>query len=186
VVDVSDEASVVAMFASIRAIGWAPRLLINNAGLSQKSLAVFTTGASARQILEVNLVGAFVVSREAVKAMQRQRFGRIVNLSSINVPLASAGGAIYNASKAGLESLGVSLAGECRQYDITINSIGLSLVAGTGMVESLDEKALEAKKVQLIKPKPIETAEIVAAIDYFASDTARNVTGQVLYFGGVR
>jgi len=82
--------------------------------------------------------------------------------------------------------MGRSLANECRAHDITVNSIGLSLVADTGMVESLSETALAAKQAHLLKPKLLETAEIVAAINFFASVEARNITGQLLYFGGTR
>ena len=184
--DVSDELAVAEMFADLRAKGFVPRLLVNNAALDQKSLATLTSARVAKDILEVNLLGTFLICREALKLMQRHRFGRIVNLSSINVPLASVGSSLYNATKAGLDAMGRSLANECRAHDITVNSIGLSLVADTGMVESLSETALAAKQAHLLKPKLLETAEIVAAINFFASVEARNITGQLLYFGGTR
>ena len=184
--DVSDELSITKMFADLREAKYAPRLLVNNAALAQKSLAAFTSALMAREILNINLLGTFLVCREAIKLMQRHRFGRIVNLSSINVPLASVGSSIYNATKAGVDAMGSSFANECKAYDITVNSIGLSLVASTGMAESLSESALVAKQAHLLKPSLLETAEIMAAIDFFASAEARNITGQLLYFGGVR
>ena len=185
-VDVSDEVSIAKMFADMREVKLVPRLLVNNAALAQKSLATFTSALMAKEILEVNLLGTFLVCREMIKVMQRHRFGRIVNLSSINVPLASVGSSIYNATKAGLDAMGNSLANECKTYDITVNSIGLSLVANTGMADSLSEAALVAKQVHLLKPKLLETAEVLAAINFFASAEAKNITGQLLYFGGVR
>lgn len=185
-VDVSDELSITRMFADMRGAKMVPRLLVNNAALGQNSLTTFTSAQSAKQILEVNLLGTFLISRETLKLMQRHRFGRIVNLSSINVPLASVGSSLYNATKAGLDAMGCSLANECKTYDITINSIGLSLVANTGMAESLNEAALAAKQAHLLKPKLLETAEILAVINFFASAEAKNITGQLLYFGGVR
>jgi 3-oxoacyl-[acyl-carrier protein] reductase len=184
--DVSDDHSTANMFADMRDRKLVPRLLINNAALAQNTLTTFTSAQAAREILDVNLLGTFLICRETLKLMQRHRFGRIVNLTSINVPLASVGSSLYNATKAGLDAMGHSLANECKTYDITVNSIGLSLVANTGMVESLDEAAIAAKQVHLLKPKLLEVAEIVAAINFFASAEARNVTGQVLYFGGVR
>jgi 3-oxoacyl-[acyl-carrier protein] reductase len=174
------------MFASIRQAKLVPRLLINNAALSQKSLAAFTNAQSAQELLGVNLFGAFLVSKEAIRVMQRHRFGRIVNLTSINVPLASVGSSLYNASKAGLDALGHSLAAECKNYDITVNSLGLSMVAHTGMAVALDAAAIEVKCAPLLKPKLLETAEIVAAINFFAASESKNITGQQLYFGGVR
>ena len=185
-VNVSDELSISKMFADMRDSKLVPRLLVNNAALAQKSLATFTSSQTAKEILDVNLLGTFLICRETLKLMQRHGFGRIVNLSSINVPLASVGSSLYNATKAGLDAMGHSLANECKTYDITVNSIGLSLVADTGMSESLNEAVLAAKQKQLLKPKLLETAEIFAAINFFASKEARNITGQLLYFGGVR
>ena len=185
-VDMSDELSIAKMFSDIRETKFVPRLLVNNAALAQKSFATFTSALTAREILDVNLLGTFLICRETLKMMQRHRFGRIVNLSSINVPLASVGSSLYNATKAGLDAMGHSLANECKTYDITVNSIGLSLVVNTGMVESLGEAVLVAKQVHLLKPKLLETAEVIAAINFFASPEARNITGQLLYFGGVR
>lgn len=184
--DISDEQSIVAMFSGIREAQLVPRLVVNNAAVGQTSLATFTSAKTARDILDVNLFGTFLICREALKLMQRHRFGRIVNLSSINVPLASQGSALYNGTKAGLDAMGHSLANECKAYDITINSIGLSLVANTGMVESLTDAALSAKQLHLLKPQLLEVSEVVATINFLASAEAKNITGQLLYFGGVR
>jgi 3-oxoacyl-[acyl-carrier protein] reductase len=186
IADVSDELSVKKMFTAIREAKLIPRLLVNNAALAQKSLAVFTSALTAKEILEVNLYGTFLICRETLKIMQRHRYGRIVNLSSINVPLASAGSSLYNATKAGLDVMGKSLANECKGYDITVNTIGLSLLANTGMAQSLSEEAIVEKQKFLLKPNLLETTEIVAAINFFASAEAKNITGQKLYFGGIR
>ena len=185
-VDVSDELSIANMFTDMREKKFVPRLLVNNAALAQMKLTTFTSAQSARDILDVNLLGTFLVCREMLKLMQRHRFGRIVNLSSISVPLATVGNSLYNATKAGLDAMGHSLANECKTYDITVNSIGLSHVANTGMADALNDTAIAAVQGLLMKPTWLTTSEIVAAMDCFASPDARNITGQVLYFGGVR
>lgn len=184
-VDVSDEPSVVSMLKQITALKVPVNLLINNAGLTQASLGVLTRGASAQDILNTNLLGSFLVSREVLKLMQRQRFGRIVNLSSINVPLGSVGSALYNASKAGIEAMAKVLTRECGNVDITINTLGLSLVAGSGMLDSLSPQALAVKQEALLKPKVLEVEEIMHAINFFASPLARNISCETVYFGGV-
>jgi 3-oxoacyl-[acyl-carrier protein] reductase len=184
--DVSDEQSIIKMFTDIRQMKFVPRLLVNNAALAQMKLTPFTSTQAAREILNVNLFGTFLICREMLKLMQRHRFGRIVNLSSISVPLATVGNSLYNATKAGLDAMGHSLANECKKYDITVNSIGLSHVADTGMADALNEAAVEALHGLLMKSKLLTTSEILAAIDFFASREARNITGQILYFGGVR
>lgn len=184
-VDVSDEPGVVSMLKQIAALKVPVNLLINNAGLTQASLGILTRGASAQDILNTNLLGNFLVSRETLKLMQRQRYGRIVNFSSINVPLGSVGSALYNASKAGVEAMARALTRECGNVDITINTLGLSLVANSGMLDSLSPKALAAKQEALLKPKVLEVEEIMHAINFFASPLARNISCQTVYFGGV-
>lgn len=184
-VDVSDEVGVSAMIKAISALKLPVNLLINNAGLTQASLGILTRAASAQDILGTNLLGNFLVSREALKLMQRQRYGRIVNFSSINVPLGSVGSALYNASKAGVEAMAKVLTRECGNADITINTLGLSLVANSGMLESLSPKALAMKQDALLKPKVLEVEEIMHAINFFASPLARNISCQTVYFGGV-
>jgi len=184
--DISDDATVRAMFAAIASEDGRLDLLINNAGIGLSRLALLTSSAEFSSVLQVNLLGTFIVCREALRLMKRARFGRIVNFSSINVPLASVGGVAYNATKAALENMTVTLARECADEDITINCIGLSLVAGTGMIDALDAKALAAKQQGLIKPALIGNADVLHAIEFFAAPEARNITGQTIYFGGVR
>lgn len=185
VVDVGDESSVVSMIKQIAAFKVPVNLLINNAGISQASLGILTRTESAQDILRTNLLGNFLVSRETLKVMQRQRYGRIVNFSSINVPLGSVGSALYNASKAGVEAMAKALTRECGNADITINTLGLSLVANSGMLESLSAKALASKQESLLKPKVLEVEEVMHAINFFASPLARNISCQTVYFGGV-
>lgn len=184
-VDVSDEPGVVSMIMQITALKVPVNLLINNAGLTQASLGILTRAESAQNILNTNLLGNFLVSRETLKLMQRQRYGRIVNFSSINVPLGSVGSALYNASKAGVEAMAKVLTRECGKVDITINTLGLSLVPNSGMLDSLSPKALAAKQEALLKPKVLEVEEVMHAINFFASPLARNISCQTVYFGGV-
>jgi 3-oxoacyl-[acyl-carrier protein] reductase len=184
--DVTDEVSVCNMFREIAAKCGRLDLLINNAAMTKSHVALLTPLAEFASVVEVNLIGAFIVAREAIRLMKRTRFGRIINMSSINVPLASIGGAAYNASKAGLENMATTLSRECADDDITINCIGLSIVAGSGMAKSLNLAALTAKQQALIKPGSIDITDIIHAIEFFAAPQARNITGQTVYFGGVR
>lgn len=186
VVDISDEPSVVAMFRDIAALRVPLTLLVNNAGVSQASLGILTRATNAEAIIRTNLLGTFFVSREAIKLMQRQKYGRIVNFSSINVPLGSVGSSLYNASKAGVEAFSNVLARECGNADITINTLGLSLVSNSGMLGALGEKAMSAKQSNMLKPKVLEIDEILHAVNFFASPLASNLTCQTLYFGGLR
>ena len=184
VLDTTDEADVVSMFKEISALKIRLGLVINNAGLSQASLGILTSAKNAHEIINTNIFGTFLVTREALKLMQRQRYGRIVNFSSINVPQGSVGSSIYSASKAALESMALTLSRESAKVDITINTIGLSVVDKTGMIDSLSTKAHSEKKSLLIKPELLNIDEIIHAIDFFSSPLAKNICAQTMYFGG--
>lgn len=184
--DVADEAAVRALFVALARERERVEVLINNAGVTLNRPALLTGAAEARQLLDVNVIGAFLMAREAAKAMARARFGRIIFISSINAPLGSIGGALYNASKAAVENLTCTLAREFAGQGVTVNALGLSMVAGSGMVEGLSERALVEKRAALIKPDDIGIAEIAHAVDFLAADQAGAITNQALYFGGVR
>ena len=186
IADIRNDADVRNLFKQISTAKGQVDVLVNNAGHALSRPAMLTTTPEADEIFQVNVLGTFTVMREAIKHMKRKRHGRIINMSSINVPLGSVGGAIYNASKAALENLGHTLAREVAGDDITINTLGLSVVADTGMTDDLDEKALKVKQDGLIKPDQIDAAEVAHAIDFLASEDARNITNQIIYFGGAR
>lgn len=182
--DVSSEADVKNMFKEAASLGAPIGLLINNAGIPQNSLGVFTSGQVAADILEANLLGNFFVTREALKIMQRKNFGRVINFSSINIPLQSVGSALYNASKAGIDAMSKVLVRECGNADITINTLGLSLVENSGMLDGLTPKVIAEKQQALAKPGTLTLPEIIHAIEFLFSPLAKNITGQTIYFGG--
>ncbi|MEP2944644.1 MAG: SDR family NAD(P)-dependent oxidoreductase [Lentilitoribacter sp.] len=183
--DITNEEEVKTFFNELRQKGLL-FCLINNAGIATSIPALMMKSNTFEETLRVNLLGAFTVTREALKLMKRQRFGRIVNMSSINVKLSSAGGIAYNASKAGLESISHTISSEISSSeDITTNNIGVSLMDGSGMVEGLSEKALNDKITFLKRTALLEPEEILHAVDFFASEKATNITGQTVYFGGL-
>ena len=184
--DITDEKDVIKYFASLRKDGVAIDGLINNAGISNSMTGLLTTVDAFKSILDTNLVGAFLMTREAIKLMKKTGQGRIIQLSSINVPLASKGSLEYSASKAALESLNAVFANEILDEDITLNTLGLSLVEGDGMVTGLSEMALAEKYKFLSKPNEISVDEIYHALQFFMDDAAGNITNQVIFFGGVR
>lgn len=185
-IDICEEKSVQGMFADLARDKCPLDILINNAGLSQSSPALFTTQELAQEIVSVNLIAAFVMAREALKLMKRRKFGRIINFTSINVPLASSGSSIYNASKAALGVLSETLARELSGDDITVNTLGLSLVTGSGMASELSQDARQEKLQALAKPVLLEIDEIIHAIEFLSAPEAKNISGQTLYFGGIR
>jgi len=182
--DITDEASIISMFKEIALHKVRLDLVINNAGLTQSSLGILTSAKTANDIIGTNILGTFLVTREALKLMQRQRYGRVVNFSSINVPQGSVGSSLYSASKAAIESMALTLSRESAKSDITINTIGLSLVDKSGMLDSLSPKAVAEKQSLLIKPGLLSVEEIIHAINFFASPLAKNICAELIYFGG--
>src|SRR5262249_18263512 len=119
------------------------------------------------------------------RLMKRGGFGRVIYFSSIAVPLGSVGTSMYGATKAALEQMAFSLSREFAADDITFNAIGISTYASS-MLDSINEKSLQEARASLIKPETVELHELAAAVDFFSSAAARKITGQCLYFGGVR
>lgn len=184
--DIANEKAVLEMFSDIKEKKLKPSILINNAGLEQKSLFSYTSYDEAKKIINVNLLGAFLITRETLKIMQRNSFGRIINIGSICVPLGTVGASIYNATKSGLESMGNTISSECKAFDITVNTLGLSFVENTGMVRSQSESTIEKSSKLMLKPSFLNVNEIIHAVDFFASPESKNITAQTIYFGGLR
>jgi 3-oxoacyl-[acyl-carrier protein] reductase len=183
--DVTQEDSVQKAFAEIQTSASSLDVLVFCAGLKTSNYALLTTVSQAADMLHTNLLGPFVVTRHALRQMKRNRFGRLIYLSSIAVPLGSVGSVMYGASKAGLEQMAFALSREFARDNITFNALGISIYP-SAMVEELGEKALAETRAMLVKPEMLQLDEVAGAIDFFASDAARQITGQTLYFGGVR
>jgi 3-oxoacyl-[acyl-carrier protein] reductase len=169
--DVTEEDTLKSAFAEIADAG-PLEVLIYSAAVNSPGLALLVRGSQVEDMLRTNLLGAFLVSRHALRLMKRSGFGRLIYFSSIAVPLGSAGTVMYGATKAGVQQLAFSLSRECSRENITFNTVGIS---------TLDEA-----RSLLVKPDVVQLDELVAAVNFFASDEARQITGQSIYFGGVR
>lgn len=139
----------------------------------------------AADMLRTDLLGAFIVTRHAVRLMNRNRFGRVIFISSVMVVLGHAGTVIYGVGKAGLQQMAFSLSHEFLRDDITFNALGLSIYP-TPMTAEVGEKVLNETRTGLLKRADLTVEEVAGAIDFLASDAARQITGQTIYFGGVR
>ena len=183
VTDATDEKSVKAFFKTIKKERGRLDVLINNAGVESKSPAALHDYKLAENVFRVNALGVFLFSREALRMMTRARSGRIVNLSSVTVPVANVGASVYSASKAAIEQLTRALAKEAADAGVTVNALGLSIVEGTGMEERLGERAEEGILAGLAIRRKITVEEVSRALDFLLDSPA--VTGETIYFGGV-
>ena len=124
VCDISDEKSVKSLFKKISKDHGRIDILINNAGISSMNHSLLTDISTVKNIFNTNLIGSFLLMREAAKLMQKNKFGRIINFSTVAVPLAIEGEAIYASSKAAVISLTKTLSKELSNFGITVNAIG--------------------------------------------------------------
>jgi 3-oxoacyl-[acyl-carrier protein] reductase len=157
--------------------------LVNNAGITKDGLAVRMKAADWNQVLSTNLTGAFFAIQQVLPGMMRERWGRIVNISSVVGEMGNAGQANYCASKAGLIGLTKSLAQEVGSRNITVNAVAPGYIE-TEMTHGLPE-ALKTKMIDHTPLKRMGTAQDVAhAVRFLVSEEASFITGHVLDVNG--
>ena len=158
-------------------------ILVNNAGITKDGLAVRMKKDDWDAVISTNLTGAFLMCQQVLQGMMRERWGRIVNISSVVGEMGNPGQANYVASKAGLIGLTKSLAQEMGSRNITVNAIAPGFVE-TAMTEGLSQE-LKDKMLANIPLRRIGRPEDVAAAAVFlASDAASYITGHVLDVNG--
>lgn len=181
--DVADDAAVTKLVrATARTHGL--DVLLNNAGVAAMNALLLTPTSTARKLLETNVVGGFVVLREAAKAMARLDGGRIVNFSSVAHPLSLEGEALYAASKAAIESLTRTAARELAPHSITVNAVGPTPIE-TDLIRAVPKEKLAALLQRQAIPRFGTLADVRNAVDFFLAPESDFITGQVIYLGGV-
>jgi 3-oxoacyl-[acyl-carrier protein] reductase len=158
-------------------------ILINNAGITRDNLVLRMKEADFDAVINVNLKGAFLMSKAASKLMLKARAGSIINISSVVGQTGQAGQANYSASKAGLIGLTMSCAREFAPRQVRVNAVAPGFIR-TRMTENLKEEA-KAKVEEMIPLARIgEPAEVAKAALFLAGDDSAYITGQVLAVNG--
>jgi 3-oxoacyl-[acyl-carrier protein] reductase len=158
-------------------------ILVNNAGITRDNLLIRMSDEEFDQVLAVNLRAAFVAMRIAARSMMKNRFGRIINISSVSGIMGNTGQTNYSASKAGLIGMTKTIGRELAKKNVTANSVAPGFI-DTEMARKLPEPVIEAAK-QLIPMHRLGTVEDVArAVAFLAGDETNYITGQVLCIDG--
>ncbi len=182
-VDITDTAAFTETLEALAAEYGNIDILVNNAGITRDNLLIRMTDEEFDKVLEVNLRAAFVGMRTAARFMMRNKFGRIINISSVSGVMGNAGQTNYSASKAGLIGMTKTAARELAKKNVTANCVAPGFI-DTEMSRKLPEPVIEAAK-QLIPVRRLGSVEDVAkAVAFLASDGAGYITGQVLCVDG--
>ncbi len=158
-------------------------VLVNNAGITRDGLAVRMKEEDFDSVIEVNLKGTFNCCKAAAQRMMKQRYGRIVNLSSVVGVSGNAGQVNYAASKAGVIGLTKSLAKELAARNITVNAVAPGFVT-TDMTDKLSEKQKDAMLGYIASKRFGEASEVACLVRFLASEEAAYITGQVVCIDG--
>ena len=159
-------------------------VLINNAGIASLNHSLLTPGETLKKVFKTNFDGSFYFSRECAKYMKRNKFGRIVNFSTVAVPLNLEGELIYASSKSAVEKMSTILSRELSKFNITVNVIG-----PTPIKTDLTRVVPNDKLNKIINDQSIkrfgEMSDIINVINFYISNKSDFITGQKIYLGGL-
>ncbi len=182
-IDLSSPASIKEALAKVAAEFGPVHVLVNNAAVTKDNLALRMKPEDWESVLQTNLTGSFYAIQAVLSGMMKERWGRIINISSVVAEMGNAGQANYCASKAGLIGLTKSLAREMASRNITVNAIAPGFVE-TDMTAVLPEKVKESMLTGIPLQRFGKPEDIAAAVCFLASDGAAYITGHVLNVNG--
>jgi 3-oxoacyl-[acyl-carrier protein] reductase len=182
--DVSDECQVKKVITDVRKQFGRLDVVVNNAGIASMNHSLLTPASTVDRLINVNLRGTFLVSRESAKLMRARNFGRIVNITSVAVPLQLEGEAIYAASKSAVETLTRVMGRELAPFGITVNAIGPSPI-DTNLIRNVPAATIAAIIERLAIKRAGTPDDVFNVVDFLIRPASDYITGQVIYLGGV-
>ncbi|MGB1198555.1 MAG: 3-oxoacyl-ACP reductase FabG [Thalassotalea sp.] len=183
VLNVTDDASIDAMFAQIKEKHGGVDILVNNAGITRDNLFMRMKDAEWNDIIDTNLSSVFKISKAVMRPMMKQRHGRIINIGSVVGTMGNAGQVNYATAKAGLIGFTKSLAREVASRNITVNTVAPGFI-DTDMTQTLTDEQKEGIFAQVPANRLGKPEEIAQAVAFLASDAAAYITGETLHVNG--
>jgi len=159
-------------------------VLINNAGLASMNAFATTPIESVQKIFAVNVTGTFLFSQKAIGLLRKSQSPRIVNMSSVAVPLRLQGESVYAASKSAVETLTRIMAKELGCFNITCNAIGPSPIA-TDLIKGVGWDKIDRLVQQQAIKKMATVQDVIHLLDFLAHPASSMITAQVIYLGGI-
>ena len=183
-VDITDEGQVMQALGHVRKLFGYIDVLINNAGIASMNHFCLTPLETAKKVMNVNFFGTFLMTRECAKLLKKSSNARIINYSTVAVPLNLAGEASYAASKAAIESLTRTTAKELAGWGITVNAVG-PVPVKTDLIAGVPEDKLEGLLSHQAIKRYGEKEDVMNVIRFYMLPESSFITGQVIYLGGI-
>ena len=182
--DVSDEKAVKKMILFVVEKYKKIDYLINNAGIASMNHSLLTPLSVVEKIFRTNVFGTFLFCREVAKIMSKNKFGRIINFSTVGVPFRLEGEAIYTASKAAIEMLTKILAKEFANMNITVNAVAPT-PAETDLIKNVPKDKIQniLRKQAINRFSKYE--DVLNVIEFFINNKSDMISGQTIYLGGI-
>ncbi|RXJ81105.1 SDR family NAD(P)-dependent oxidoreductase [Arcobacter sp. F2176] len=182
--EVNDEKAVIKMVRTVKKEFGKIDILLNNAGMASMNHILTTSVSSVEKIFATNFLGTFIFTREVAKVMMKQKYGRVVNYTTVASALRLEGEAIYAASKAAIENFTQTSAKELTPFNITVNAIGPTPVQ-TDLIKAVPKDKIDELLAKQTIKRFGQFDDIKNVIDFFISKKSDFITGQIIYLGGV-
>jgi len=160
-----------------------PDILVNNAGIARDNLMLRMSEQDWAEVLNVHLTGQFKLMKNFLRGMLKNKWGRIINISSAAAAIGNKGQSNYVAAKAGIEAMSKTLAREVGSKNITVNCVAPGFIE-TDMLKDLDQEYLSVVKSEIPLQRLGKPEEIASLVKFLASDEANYITGQTVHING--
>jgi 3-oxoacyl-[acyl-carrier protein] reductase len=181
--DVANEQQVKEAIAQIRRSHGRLDVVVNNAGIASLNHFLMVPASTVDKVMATNFRGAWLISREAAKLMMKARYGRIINVTTVAVPMRIRGEALYAASKAAVETMTRILAHELGEFGITVNAVGPTPI-DTDLIRKVPAASIQTIIDGLAIKRKGQPRDVMNVIDFLIRPESDYVTGQVIYLGG--